>query len=329
MSKVKRQPFGETPEPAARKLRVDGEKAEQKDERTIDKDHIRAISLTNLSPESVWNTIISHVALDTFGSSLEIVNKARHQIPCEATLSCSKKPAYPATTTCTGSSAIKPNEMLFYPSRSPRWPNHGREAGSLITWRNVEERFYLDEGETKWERIEKNSDVARTTKPKKSGSSPRSRYGTQSQVYGWKYCPQDFGLDFKQASAANTWEVGRPPHRAKNKRRNACLLPFDAGIAFDLLQISVDHLDGGGRRQVGPLGHLEAAGARSCSNMFCVSRNGKVFWPALLMFVLPDFFCLVFKLKRLLYHCRKDNQTSEAPPQDSQESRWTKHTKLA
>ena len=56
MSKVKRQPFGETPEPAARKLRVDGEKAEQKDERTIDKDHIRAISLMNLSPESVWNT---------------------------------------------------------------------------------------------------------------------------------------------------------------------------------------------------------------------------------------------------------------------------------
>ena len=74
------------------------------------------------------------------------MNKARHQIPCEAPLSCSKKPAYPATTTCTGSSAIKP---LFYPSRSPQWPNHGREAGSLITWRNVEERFYLDdEGET-------------------------------------------------------------------------------------------------------------------------------------------------------------------------------------
>lgn len=217
--------------------------------------------------------------------------------------------------------------MLFYPSRSPQWPNHGREAGSLITWRNVAERFYLDdEGETKWERIEKNPDVARTTKPKKSGSSPRSRYWTQSQVYGWKYCAQDFGLDFKQASAANTWEVGRPPHRAKNKRRNACLLPFDAGIALDLLQVSVDHWDGGGRRQVGPLGHLEAAGARSCTVPLAAARSfGRHFW----CLCCQNFFCLVFKLKRLLYHCRKGNQTSEAPPQDSEESRWTKHTKLA
>lgn len=119
MSKVQHQLSGETPEPVARKLRVDGEKAEQKDERTIDKD-IRAISLMNLSRESVWKAVISHVALDIFGSSLGIVNKARHQIPCESPLSCSKKPGYPATIACTGSSAIKPNEMLFYPSRSPR-----------------------------------------------------------------------------------------------------------------------------------------------------------------------------------------------------------------
>ena len=40
MSKAKHQPSGDTPEPAARKLRLDGEKTEQEDEMMLDKNYI-------------------------------------------------------------------------------------------------------------------------------------------------------------------------------------------------------------------------------------------------------------------------------------------------
>lgn len=66
----------------------------------------------------------------------------------------------------------------------------------------------------------------------------------------------------------------------------------------------------------------EAAGARSCSNMFCPSRSGKVFWPALLM---PDFFPSGFY--KLTLTCSAEKTTKPPNPQDSQECRWTQHTK--
>ena len=74
MSKVKRQPFGETPKPAARKLRVDGKETEQEDETMIDRDYIMAVSLMKLSPDSIWYSIIFPCCS---GSSVEIVNKAQ------------------------------------------------------------------------------------------------------------------------------------------------------------------------------------------------------------------------------------------------------------
>ena len=87
-------------------------------------------------------------------------------------------------------------------------------------------------------------------------------------------------------------------------RQRACLPPFDARSAFERRLYTTEP----------PIGS-------SCGKK--VATCGKVFWRALLPFVLPDSYC------------RKNNQTSTEPrspkplPQDSQESRWAKCTKPA
>lgn len=245
MSKAKHQPSGDTPEPAARKLRLDGEKTEQEDEMMLDKNYIMN-KIEELQRQSSTAKVQAAFLLAQHADTQR--EKARKEIvfggwsmftiPTEDPEQHGRMMEYQTDSRerfikeTAKRAGISSNYYKYWVY------NHQTKGDALspITvvtvtqpWQrsklldyvkkgtgNLEERFYIeDEEESKWERIEKKFGQCQDDKSKTIRIQPQISLWDRITGLPLKVAmvvAQDYGLVFK-----HSWKDHTISHKDSNE----------------------------------------------------------------------------------------------------------------
>lgn len=245
MSKAKHQPSGDTPEPAARKLRLDGEKTEQEDEMMLDKNYImnkiEELQRQSSTPKVQAAFLLAqHADTQREKARKEIVfgGWSMFTIPTEDPEQHGRMMEYQTDSRErfikeTAKKAGISSNYYKYWVYSHQTKGDALSPITVVTvtqpWQrsklldyvkkgtgNLEERFYIeDEEETKWERIEKKFGQCQDDKSKTIRIQPQISLWDRITGLPLKVAmvvAQDYGLAFK-----HSWKDHTISHKDSNE----------------------------------------------------------------------------------------------------------------